>query len=198
MVPEVPRLVKECVDELMRRTLYAATFPKGLFREPGDDSNVKTLLRAYQENQPVVLEKEAPNDIAGLLKRFFMQLQTPLLGSKHEKLEDLAELSDGHKLVLRYILPLLRAIANTKESQLDAKTLATSIACIAEKTETQKTQEDAALARAGTLSSSASLEAITQEVAAIKKRSSFIARVISESADVDAILSRTTSRMPAS
>jgi hypothetical protein len=188
VVPEVPRLVKECVDELMRRVRVAATFPQGLFRVPGNDSNVKTLLRAYQENRPVVLEQEATNDIAGLLKRFFMQLQTPLLGSKHEKLEDLAELSDGHKLVLRYILPLLRAIANTKESLLDAQRLATSIACIAEKTETQKTQEDAALARSETLSSSASLE----EAAAIKRRSSFIARVISESADVDAILNMTT------
>jgi hypothetical protein len=172
----------------MRRVRVAATFPQGLFRDPGDDSNVKTLLRAYQENRPVVLEQEATNDIAGLLKRFFMQLQTPLLGSKHEKLEDLAELSDGHKLVLRYILPLLRAIANTKESLLDAQTLATSIACIAEKTDTQKTQEKAALARSGTLSSSDVLEKTKQEAAAIKRRSSFIARVISESADVDAIL----------
>jgi hypothetical protein len=204
MVPEVPRLVKECVDELMRRVLDEAvperetTFPQGLFRVPGNDFNIKALLRAYQENQPVVLEKEAPNDIAGLLKRFFMQLQTPLLGSKHEKLEDLAELSDGHKLVLRYILPLLRAIANTKESQLDAKTLATSIACIAEKTDTQKTQEKAALARSGQPVYSDSLDAITQEAAAIKRRLSFIARVISESADVDAILNGTTIRKPAS
>jgi hypothetical protein len=173
----------------MRRVRVAATFPKRLFREPGNDSNVKTLLRAYQENKPVVLEQEATNDIAGLLKRFFMQLQTPLLGSKYEKLEDLAELSDGHKLMLRYILPLLRAIANNAEkSQLDANTLATSIACIAEKTDTQKTQEDAVLARSGQPDPSGSLEAITQEAAAITKRSSFIARVISESADVDAIL----------
>jgi hypothetical protein len=128
-----------------------------------------------------------------------MQLQTPLLGSKHEKLEDLAELSDGHKLVLRYILPLLRAIANnTETSLLDAKTLATSIACIAEKTETQKTQEDAALARSGTLSSSDVLENTKQEAAAITKRLSFIARVISESAVVDAILHRITIRLPAS
>jgi hypothetical protein len=198
VVPEVPRLVKECVDELMRRVSVAATFPHGLSREPGNDSNVKTLLRAYQENKPVVLEQKATNDIAGLLKRFFMQLQTPLLGSKHEKLEDLAELSDGHKLVLRYILPLLRVIANTKESLLDAKTLATSIACIAEKTETQKTQADAASARSGQPGPSASLEAITQEAAAIKKRSSFIARVISESAEVDPILSMITIRKPAS
>jgi hypothetical protein len=182
----------------MHRILNAATFPLGLFRVPGNDSKIDALLSAYQENQPVVLEQEATNDIAGLLKRFFMQLQTPLLGSKHEKLEDLAELSDGHKLVLRYILPLLRAIANTKESQLDANTLATSIACIAEKTDTQKTQEKAALARSGQPDPSGSLEAITQEVAAIKKRSSFIARVISESAVVDAILNRMTIRVPAS
>ena len=198
VVPEVPRLVKECVDELMRRVLYAATFPKGLFRVPGNDFKIDALLSAYQENEPVALKKEAPNDIAGLLKRFFMQLQTPLLGSKHENLEDLAELSDGHKLVLRYILPLLRAIANnTETSLLDAKTLATSIACIAEKTDTQKTQEDAALARSGQPAYSG-LEAITQEAAAIKRRLSFIARVISESADVDHILNRITIRKPAS
>ena len=199
VVPEVPRLVKECVDELMRRILNAATFPQGLFRVPGNDFKIETLLRAYQENRPVVLEKEAPNDIAGLLKRFFMQLQTPLLGSKHENLEDLAELSDGHKLVLRYILPLLRTIANnTETSLLDANTLATSIACIAEKTDTQKTQEKAALARSGQPVYSDSLEAITQEAAAIKRRLSFIARVISESADVDAILNMTTIRKPVS
>jgi hypothetical protein len=182
----------------MRRVRVAATFPKGLFRVPGNDFKIDTLLSAYQGNEPVMLETEAPNDIAGLLKRFFMQLQTPLLGSKHEKLEDLAELSDGHKLVLRYILPLLRAIANnTETSLLDAKTLATSIACIAEKTDTQKKQEDAALARSGQPAYSG-LEAITQEAAAIKRRLSFIARVISESADVDSILNRITIRKPAS
>jgi hypothetical protein len=94
-------------------------------------------------------------------------------------------------LVLRYTFASF-AIAKDPGSR------ATSIACIAEKTETQKTQEDAALARAGQPDPSASLEAITQEVAAIKKRSSFIARVISESADVDAILNKTTIRMPVS
>jgi hypothetical protein len=193
VVPEVPRLVKECVDELMRRMRDKTVpereveFPEGLFRVPGKEGNISRLLSAYQENKPVDIKKEASNDIAGLLKKFFKQLQTPLLGSKHENVDDLVQLSDGHKLVLLYILPLLRAITKDSKSKLDAKSLATVIAGIAEKTDTQKRQEDVAFQ--GNPSSSGAndtsvLEKVKQEADATNKRVSFITRIISEQESV--------------
>ena len=104
------------------------------------------LFDAYEKNETVDLGSAKSDDITGLLKKFFSQLQTPLMGeciAPDEQLElrklpaeprepeqqtetptKKEPLPVGHKLVLLYMLPLLRAIAKDyTHSQLDETNL---------------------------------------------------------------------------
>lgn len=77
----IPLLVVDCVDELRRRHEGRGNvYPEGLFRIAGNNGKVNRLFYAYKENQIVDLGPATSNDITGLLKKFILQLQTPLMG----------------------------------------------------------------------------------------------------------------------
>jgi hypothetical protein len=127
---EVPRLVTDCVEVLMSRV-----HEEGMFRVPGSKQRVEQLMEAYKQGNVQDLKKETTENIAGLLKKFLLQLQSRLLGPCDEKVGDnvndamkhLSTLKRGNLHVLGALLPLLAKVANTPVNKMDANNLGRSL-----------------------------------------------------------------------
>lgn len=216
----IPRLVVDCVDELRRRHEgHGKNYPEGLFRIQGNVNKTKELFSAYKENKIVDLRSASSDDITGLLKKFFSQLQTPLMGEciaptdplELRKLPGPREpdqqtetptkkepLPVGHKLVLLYMLPLLRAIAKDPSSNLNETNLSRVLVVMTNKSEhLYHIQDNRPLAQAESGTTPAQLAQIAQlsrlqimqqAAAEEQKCISFITRVIFHEKEIEAIL----------
>ena len=96
------------------------------------------LLSEYKGGESPELAKEDAATIAGLLKAFLTQLQTPLLGvcdgdfgtGVDGAMARLSRLNRGNLHILRVLLPLLSAVSRTVESKMTPAALGASLFCM--------------------------------------------------------------------
>eukprot|EP00472_Partenskyella_glossopodia_P014273 CAMPEP_0197540854 /NCGR_PEP_ID=MMETSP1318-20131121/66830_1 /TAXON_ID=552666 /ORGANISM="Partenskyella glossopodia, Strain RCC365" /LENGTH=643 /DNA_ID=CAMNT_0043099961 /DNA_START=109 /DNA_END=2037 /DNA_ORIENTATION=- len=70
----LPAVVVDCVEKLQRESLLHV----GLFRIPGNNTNIIKLKQQYDYGGPVNLKEETANDISGLLKLYLRDMPEPL------------------------------------------------------------------------------------------------------------------------
>jgi len=85
----IPNVVVDCVEHLKRDHLMH----EGLFRIPGNNTNIIALKQKYDYGDTPDLSKESANDVSGLLKLYFRDLPQPLFS--WDKYDDLLKAHDA-------------------------------------------------------------------------------------------------------
>lgn len=70
----LPAVVRDCVNHLQAHLTHV-----GLFRIPGNATNILALKQKYDYGGEIDLSEETANDVSGLLKLYLRDMQEPLL-----------------------------------------------------------------------------------------------------------------------
>lgn len=141
-VSNVPEIV-----QIICSTLRSLPAQQGLFREVGSVTRIQKAVDCVNKGKALPTLELQPNDLAGLLKRYFRDLPEPLLTFSHyQTILDIAKLSnkqeqidrwrqlfhlslpDPNQSTLRYLVEFLRYIGGVEQYTMTLSNLAVCFA----------------------------------------------------------------------